>query len=62
MEPDAIMKMVEEAFRNCCFTIDAIVGDDDISMQDGFKNPSRGARGKVLKSFKGKIDEETPVP
>ena len=31
-------------------------------MRDVFKHPPKGARGQVLKSSKGKIDEETPEP
>ena len=61
MEDGAIMKMVEDAFRHCCFIIDATVSDNDSTMQDVIKHPPIGARGQVLKSPKGKIDEEIPV-
>ena len=54
------MKMVEDVLYNCFFTIDVIVGDDDITMQDVLKHPSKGAQGQVLKSSKGKLYEEIP--
>ena len=57
MESDAIMKMVEDTFRHRCLIIDAIVSDDDRTMQDVIKHPSIVAQGKVLKSTKEKLDE-----
>ena len=58
MEASAILKMVEDAFYNIFFIMDVIVSDDDSTIRDVLKHPSKGARGQVLKSSKGKIDEE----
>ena len=57
METDAILNMVEDAFRHCCFIIVVIVSENDSTMQYVFKHPSRGAQGQVMKSSKGKPDE-----
>ena len=62
MEAGAILNMVEDAFRNFCFIIDHILRNNDSTMQSVLKNPSRGAQGQVLKSYKGKTDEEILVP
>ena len=62
MYDDEMMKMVEYAFCHCCFIIDIVVSDNDITIRAVTKNISRGARGKVLKSSKGKLDEKIPVP
>ena len=62
MEADLILKMVEDAFRHCYFIIYVIVNNDDSNMQALLKNPSWGAWVQVIKSSKGKIDEEVPVP
>ena len=62
MDADAVMKMVEDAFHQHCFIIGVIVSDDVNTMRDMIKHPSRGARGQVMNSFKGKIDEEIQVP
>ena len=62
MEASAILKMVEDAFYNCFFIIDVIVRNDDRTMQDVLKHPSKGARGQVLKSSKGKHHEDIPEP
>ena len=56
------MKMVEDAFLNRFFVIDIIVSDDDSTMQAVLKHPSKGARGQVLKSSKGKLHEDIPEP
>ena len=56
------MKMVEDAFYNCFFIIDVIVGNDDSTMQAVLKHPSKVARGQVLKSSKGKLHTEIPEP
>ena len=61
MEASAILKMVEDAFYNCFFTIDVIVSDDDITMRDFLKHTSKGARDQVLKSSKGKLHTEIPI-
>ena len=58
MEDSTIMKMVEDAFYNLFFIIDFIVSDYDSTMWVVLKNTSKGARGQVLKSYKGKLDEE----
>ena len=62
MEASAILKMVEDAFLNRFFVIDIIVSDDDSTMRAVFKHPSKGARGQVLKSSKGKLHEDIPDP
>ena len=62
MEASAILKMVEDAFYNRFFVIDIIVSNDDITIRAVLKHPSKGARGQVLKSSKGKLDEEKPEP
>ena len=62
MEAYAIMKMVEDALYNRFFIINVIVRDDDSTMRDVLKHPSKGAQGQVLKTSKGKIDEEIPEP
>ena len=62
MEASAILKMVENAFLNCFFVIDIIVRYDASTMRAVLKHPSKGARGQVLKSSKGKLDEEKPEP
>ena len=62
MEASAILKMVEDAFYNRFFVIDVIVSDNDSTMRAVLKHPSKGARGQVLKSSKGKLDTETPEP
>ena len=62
MEASVILKMVKDAFYNRFFIIDVIISDDDSKMQAVLKHPSKGSRGKVLKSSKVKIDEEIPVP
>ena len=43
MEASAILKMVEDAILNRFFVIDIIVSDDDSTMQDVLKHPSKGA-------------------
>ena len=60
MEDSAILKMVEDVFLNRFFVIDIIVCDDDSTMRAVLKHPSKGARGQVLKSSKGKLHEDIP--
>ena len=62
MEASAILKMVEYAFYNRFFIIDAIVSNDDRTMQAVLKHPSKVFRGQFLKSSKVKLDEEIPEP
>ena len=62
MEDFAILKMVEDSFYNSFFIIDVIVRNDDSTMRAVIKHPSKYDRGQVLKSSKGKIDEEIPDP
>ena len=62
MEDSAILNMVEEAFYNRFLIVDVIVSDDDSTMRSVLKNPSIGVRGQVLKTSKGKLDEEIPEP
>ena len=60
MEASAILKIVEDAFYNCFFIIDVIVRDNASTMQAVLKYPSKGTRGQVLKSPKGKLHTEVP--
>ena len=62
MGAGAILKMVEYAFCHHCFIMDEIVSYDDSTMQAVLKHQSIGAHGEVMRSPKGKIDEEIPVP
>ena len=62
MEDSTIMKMVEDAFYNHFFIIYGIVSNDDSTMRAVLKHPSKGARGQVLKSPKGKLHEDVPEP
>ena len=57
MEASEIMKMVEDALYNFFFFIDIIVSDDDSTMRDVLKHPSKGAQGQVLNTSKVKLDE-----
>ena len=52
-----MMKMVEDALYNILFIIDVIVSENDSTIQAVLKHPSKGARGQVLQSSKGKLDE-----
>ena len=54
--------MVEVAFYNRFFIIGVIVGNDDSTMQAVLKHPSKGARGQVIKSSKGKLHEDITEP
>ena len=62
MEVSEIVNMVEDAYYNCFFIIDVIVRNYEIKMRAVLKHPSKGDRGQVLNSSKGKIDEEIPEP
>ena len=62
METFAILKMVKDAFYNRFFIIYVIVRNDDSTMCVVLKHPSKGARGQVIKSSKGKLDTEIPDP
>ena len=62
MEDNVILKMVEDAFYNNFFIIYVISRNDDSTMKAVIKHPSKGARGKVMKSSKGKLDDEIPDP
>ena len=57
MEAAAIMKMVEDEFRDSYFIIYFIINNDDSTMQSVLMHPSIGSRGQVLNSSKLKIDE-----
>ena len=59
MEASDILKMVEDAFYNRSFIIDVIVRDDDSKKQAVLKHHLIGVRGQVLKTSKGKLDEES---
>ena len=56
------MKMVEDTFYNRSFIVHVIVSNDDNTIQAVLKHPSIGIRGQVLKTYKGKLDEEIPEP
>ena len=58
MEASAILKMVEDALYNRFFIINVIVRDNYITMRAVIKHTSIGVRGQVMKSSKGKLDEE----
>ena len=62
MEDSAILKMAEDAFYNNFFIIDVFDHDDDSTMRAVLKNPSKGVRGQVMKSYKVKLDGEIPEP
>ena len=62
MESSEVLKMVTYSFRNRCFIIVVIVSDNYSTMQAVLRHPSIVARGQVLKSSKGKLYEEIPVP
>ena len=54
--------MLEDAFLNRFFVIDIIFSDDGSMMRAVLKHPSKGARGQVLKSSKGKLHEDISEP
>ena len=58
MEDSGILNMVEDALYNNFFIIDVIISNGYNTMQAVLKNSSKGAWGQVLKSSKGKTDEE----
>ena len=62
MEASAVLKMVEDALYDQLFIVDVIVSDNDSTMLAVLKHPLIGVRGHVLKSSKGKLDEEIPEP
>ena len=62
MEASAILKMVEDALYNRFFIIYVIVSNNDSMMWAVLKHPSKGARGRNLKSSKGKLHTEIPKP
>ena len=43
MESSTILKMVQDAFYYRYFIVDVIVGDNDSTMRDVLKHPSKGA-------------------
>ena len=62
MEAYEILEMVEDAFYNSFFIIDAIIREYDSTMRAVLKRPYKNARGQVLKSLKGKLHTEIPEP
>ena len=62
MEASAILKMVEDALYNKFIIIDVIVRFNDRKIKFVIKHPSKCAQGQVLKSSKGKLDEEITDP
>ena len=61
METSAILNMVEDALYICFFIIDVIVSNDDNTIQDVLKHPSKGAQGQVLTSSKVKIENSDRI-
>ena len=62
MEASAILKMVEYDFYNQFFIVDFIVCDNGSTIRAVLKHPLIGDRVQVLKTSKGKLDEEIPEP
>ena len=62
MEASAILKIVEDALYNLFFIVDVIVSDDDSTMRYVLKNTLIDVWGQVMKTSKGKLDEEIPDP
>ena len=62
MEASAILKIVEDALYSTVFIVDIIASDDDSTMRAVLKHPLICVRGQVLKTSKGKLDEEIPEP
>ena len=62
MEAFEILKMAEDTCYNRFFIIDSIVSDNGSKIRAVIKNPYKGARVQVIKSSKGKLDEEIPEP
>ena len=62
MEASKILDMVEDILYNRFLIIDVVVSDNDSTMQAVIKHPSKGARGQVLKTSKGKLHGEIPGP
>ena len=62
MEVSVILKMVEDAFYNRFFIIYVIVSNNESTKRAVLKHPSKGVRGQVLESSKGKFHTETPKP
>ena len=54
--------MAEDALYNRFYIIDVTIRDDDSTIRAVLKHPSKCAQVQVLKSSKGKIDEEIPEP
>ena len=54
--------MIEYAIYHRDFIVDVIVSDNDSKMRSFLKHPLIGFRGQVLKTSKGKLDEEIPEP
>ena len=62
MEAYTNLKMAEDAFYNCFLIIDVVIRNNGSTMRAVLNHASKGARGQVLNSPKGKLDEETPEP
>ena len=54
--------MVEDAFYNLFLIVDVIVSENDSTIQAVLKHPLIVVWGQVLKTSKGKLDEEIPEP
>ena len=62
MEASEILNMLEDAFYNHFFIIDVIISDNDNTMIAVLEHPYKGELGQVMKSSKGKLDEEILEP
>ena len=62
MEASAILKMKDDTFYNQFFIVDVIISDDDSTIRAVLNKLFKGARDKVLKTSKGKLDEEIIEP
>ena len=62
MEASAILQIVDDELYNRFLIIYVIISNDESTIQAVLKNPSKGARVQVMKSSKGKIDEEISEP
>ena len=62
MEASAILKMLADTLHNRFFVVGVIVSDDNSTTRALLKHPLIGVQGQVLKTSKGKLDEEIPKP
>ena len=60
MKADVVLKILEDTLLHLYFIIYVIVSEYEIKIQDVIKHLLMGARGQLLKSSKGKLDDEIP--